>query len=280
MDQGPGFRRLGPVHVRDMNRRSHMLTTRTLSLAAALILTVSGALAQDSSARVIQQTGQVSISDGGYFKALSVGDTIKIRQLIVTGPDGYAKFEVNSDRSTFEVFGNSKVFFRDVPGAWDNLLNVVIGRIKVFIQHAPGIPNPNKVTSPTAVISVRGTIFDVVVEDLDGTTFVAVDDGVVDVRNTTAAGPAVTLRQHDSVRVYPGQPLVGRQVDRGELWRRIAYIARDGFWQVMTRRPGGNGPIGPTGGAQGDKGKDTGTTTGPGAPPAGPGAPPAGPGGQ
>lgn len=263
-----------------MNRRSHMLTTRTLSLAAALILTVSGALAQDSSARVIQQTGQVSISDGGYFKALSVGDTIKIRQLIVTGPDGYAKFEVNSDRSTFEVFGNSKVFFRDVPGAWDNLLNVVIGRIKVFIQHAPGIPNPNRVTSPTAVISVRGTIFDVVVEDLDGTTFVAVDDGVVDVRNTTAAGPAVTLRQHDSVRVYPGQPLVGRQVDRGELWRRIAYIARDGFWQVMTRRPGGNGPIGPTGGAQGDKGKDTGTTTGPGAPPAGPGAPPAGPGGQ
>jgi hypothetical protein len=48
------------------------------------------------------------------------------------------------------------------------------------------------------------------------------------------------------------------------------------------QRPAGRGPIGtgPVGGAQGDKGKDTGTTTGPGAPPTGPGTPPAGPGGQ
>jgi hypothetical protein len=264
-----------------MNRRSHTLISRTLLLAAAVSTTV--AFAQQSDAKVLQQTGQVSISDGGYFKALSVGDTIRIKQLIVTGPDGYARFEVQSDKSTFEVFPNSKVFFRDVPGAWDNLLNVVLGRIKVFIQHAPGIPNPNKVHSPTAVISVRGTVFDVVVEDLEGTTFVAVDEGMVDVRNVTAPGPSVTLRPNDSVRVYPGQPLVARQIDRGNLLRRFVYIAREGLWQVMINRPGGgNGPIGgPTGGAQGDRGKDTGTTTtGPGAPPTGPGAPPVGPSGQ
>jgi hypothetical protein len=33
------------------------------------------------------------------------------------------------------------------------------------IQHLPGIPNPNNVTTPTALISVRGTIFDVDVQD-------------------------------------------------------------------------------------------------------------------
>jgi hypothetical protein len=266
-----------------MNRRSHMWTARTLWLAAALAFSVTPALAQESSAKVIHQIGQVSISDGGYFKALSLGDTIRIRQLIVTGPDGYARFEVQSDKSTFEVFPNSKVFFRDTPGAWDNLLNVVFGRIKVFIQHAPGIPNPNKVHSPTAVISVRGTVFDVVVEDAVGTTFVTVDEGIVDVRNVTALGPPVTLRKDESIRVYHGQPLVARQVDKGNIARRLLYVAREGLWQVMINRPvGGSGPIaGPTRGPQGDQGKDTGSTTsGPGAPPAGPGAPPAGPGGQ
>src|SRR5689334_19105092 len=107
-----------------MNRRSHTRTRRTLQLAAALVVSLTPLAAQDSAARVIHQQGQVSISDGGYFKALSVGDPVKIKQLIVTGPDGYAQFEVLSDHSKFEVFPNSKVFFRDVPGAWDNLLNV------------------------------------------------------------------------------------------------------------------------------------------------------------
>jgi hypothetical protein len=266
-----------------MNRRSHTRTLRTLWLAAALVVSMTPLAAQDSAAKVIYQVGQVSTSDGGYFKALSAGDPIKIKQLIVTGPDGYAKFEVNSDHSTFEVFPNSKVFFRDVPGAWDNLLNVIMGRIKVFIQHAPGIPNPNKVYSPTAVISVRGTVFDVVVEDDQGTTFVTVDEGIVDVRNATAPGPSVTLRKDDSVRVYHGVPLVAAKVDKGNALRRVLYGAREAYVQIMLGRPvGGSGGRvpGAVGGAQGDKGKDTSTTTGPGAPPSGPGTPPAGPGGQ
>ncbi len=266
-----------------MNRRSHTRTRRTLWLAAAFVVSMTPLVAQDSAAKVIYQVGQVSISDGGYFKALSVGDSVKIKQLIVTGPDGYAQFEVMSDRSKFEVFPNSKVFFRDVPGAWDNLLNVIFGRIKVFIQHAPGIPNPNKVTSPTAVISVRGTVFDVIVEDGEGTTFVTVDEGIVDVRNWTAPGPSVTLRKDDSVRVYNGVPLVGAKIDKGNALRRLLYGAREAYIQIMLGRPagGGAGPVPGPVGAQGDKGKDTGTTTtGPGTPPSGPGTPPAGPGGQ
>lgn len=265
-----------------MHRHSHTLASRTLLLVVAAVVSMAPLFAQDSAAKVLFQTGQVSISDGGYFKALSMGDLVKQKQLIVTGPDGYARFEVLSDHSTFEVFSNARVMFRDVPGSWENLLNVFIGRVKVFIQHAPGVPNPNKVTSPTAVVSVRGTVFDVVVESADGTTFVTVDEGLVDVRNYTAAGPSVLLHPTESIRVYPGQPLVARQVDRNNLLRRVMYVARDAYYQVMIQRPvggGGNGPIaGGPGGAQGDKGKTTGTTTGPGTPPAGPGAPPAAPG--
>jgi hypothetical protein len=264
-----------------MNRRSHTWMNVSLWLAVALVVSMTPLAAQDSAAKVIYQTGQVSLANGGYFKALSVGDMVKVKQLIITGPDGYARFEVLSDHSTFEVFPNAKVVFREVPGAWDNLLNVIFGRVKVFIQHAPGIPNPNKVTSPTAVISVRGTVFDVVVEDDAGTTFVTVDEGIVDVRNTTAAGASVTLRANESIRVYPGQPLIARQVDKGNILRRALYVMRDAYYQIMIQRPVGGGPVpgGPTTvPGNGDKGKDTGTTSGPGAPPAGPGAPPAGPG--
>lgn len=265
-----------------VRRSTSSRTARSLFLAAALIVSIAPLAAQDSAAKVIYQTGQVSIADGGLFKALSIGDKVKARQLVVTGVDGYARFEV-SDGSTFEVFPNSRVIFRETPGSWEHLLNVWIGRVKVFIQHAPGVPNPNQVTSPTAVISVRGTVFDVVVQDDDGTTFVTVDEGEVAVRNQTAPGNPAILRPGDSITVYRGQPLLGRQVDKGNILRKVLYLARDAYYQVMLQRPvgGGNGPVGTVpggGGAQGDKGKDNGTTNPPGAPPAGPGAPTAAPG--
>ena len=114
--------------------------------------------------------------------------------MIVTGSDGYAKFQV-ADGSTFEIFPDSQVMFRNSMGVGE-LLNVMIGKIKVWIQHAPGIPNPNSVATPTALISVRGTVFIVDVKDTDGTTDVDVDEGIVDVRN---------LRMGGQVRLIQGQ---------------------------------------------------------------------------
>lgn len=264
----------------DMRRRQNLTWyMRALLAAAAAIVSMAPLSAQDSSCRVLYQTGPVSIFQGGYLKALSVGDQVAARQVIVTGPDGYAKFEVLSDRSTFEVFPNSKVVFRETPGSWEHLLNVFLGRVKVFIQHAPGVANPNNVTSPIAVISVRGTIFDVVVEP-DGTTSVSLDQGIVDVRNTSAPGNSVLLKPTESITVYRGVPLVALAKDHSGFVQRALNAARDIYYQVMIRRaPGGPGvPIPPgTGGAQGDK-KPTGGTA-PGAPPTAPGAPPAGPGG-
>jgi hypothetical protein len=245
--------------------------------------------AQDSGAIVRDQQGQVSVMNGAYLQVLNVGDKIRMQQIIVTGPDGFARFEVLSDHSTFEVYPNSRVVFRDTPGAWQKLLNVVMGHIKVFIQHAPGVPNPNDVTSPTAVVSVRGTVFDVDVRDED-TTVVSVDEGEVGVRNWTAPGKTAVLHPGDSITVIRNQPLAQAGIDKGGVLQRVLRAARDVYVQ-MPRTQGANGPVaipGGTGtsggGAQGDKGKNGGgsTTTPPGAPPAppsGPGAPPPPPGG-
>jgi ferric-dicitrate binding protein FerR (iron transport regulator) len=266
-----------------MQRRLTLQRTVRASLAlAALAVSLGSLSAQDFDAKVIVQNGSVSTLENGFQTPLSLNSVVKRRQVIVTGPDGYAKFQV-SDGSTFEVFNNAKVVFRETPGDFQHLLNVWIGRVKVMIQHAPGKPNPNNVSTPTAVISVRGTVFDVEVEDPDGTTLVTVDEGIVDVRNQTALGNSVTLTQGASVRVYRNQPLAQAK-DRGAAWYQIAKGARDLFYQVMIGRQGGSGgglPVpggGTSGGAQGDKGKGGGTTTTPGAPPGTPGAPPGAPG--
>ncbi len=237
--------------------------------------------AQDFAAKVLLVKGQVSIVEAGYQKALFAGNEIQPQQVIVTGPDSFARFQV-ADGSTFEVFANSKVVFRENAAEWRHLLNVWLGRVKVFIQHPPGGFNPNNVTSPTAVISVRGTVFDVVVEDDDGTTFVSVDEGVVTVRNLTAAGEPVSLQPGQSIRVFRDQPLARRNPGNYNVFRAMMRAVEDAIYMQVGRPGPGGGPL-PRGGVQGDRGKPgtgnggKGGTT-PGSPPA-PGAPPPPPGG-
>ena len=142
--------------------------------------------------------------------------------------------------------------------------------------------HPNNVTTPTALISVRGTIFDVDVMDLEGTTYVAVDEGQVDVRHLVVASGIVSLHPGESIQVIRNVPLVPLARDKGIIFRKVLEAAQDAA-RVIAQRPGGTGPggtgtsvpAGSTGGAQGDKGKDTGGTgTGTGAPTGAPPAPP------
>jgi len=263
-------------------------TVRTLLIAGAVVVSLAPLRAQDYTATVLDQVGQVSVTTNLHadMRALFKGMPVKPMELIVTGPDGYARFQV-SDGSTFEVFSNARVVFRPSLGNWKDLLNVWIGRVKVMIQHEPGKPNPNEVSSPTAVISVRGTVFDVVVEDDDGTTLVIVDEGIVDVRNMTAPGGRVVLSRGDFVRVFRNQQLALAQIDKGNVLRIFLEKSKELAVQVlMQRSPAGiaTGPGGIPSGAQGDKSKPSttngtkGTPGAPGTPPA-PGAPPVPPGG-
>ncbi len=175
---------------------------RAVLMAAVAMVLLRPLNAQRPAARLEAMAGQVSIlPDGHNTKALFVGDSVPAQQTIVTGPNSYAKFLL-PDGSYFEVFEKSQVVFREDYPAWMHLLHLIIGHVKVFIDHSKG-PNSNSVTTPTAVISVRGTIFDIVVEDDDGTTLVTVDEGLVQVRNLTAPGAEPYLHSAgDSVRVF------------------------------------------------------------------------------
>ncbi len=241
------------------------------SLAAALTLGVCpGQIfpsSPDAAAKVISLTGQVSVLKGSDPWALNVGDSIQVQQVVVTGPDGFARFQV-SDGSTFEVYPNSNVVFRKNPGNWRDLIDVLVGRVKIHIQKWGGQPNPNKIYTPTAVISVRGTTFDVSVDPESQTTLVTVEEGQVDVRHATKGGSSKLVNAGESLEIFRDSPLSRNGIDRGSVAQRVLRSLNDAVNVAMTHtRPGATG--GTTGGVSGQTGGPP--------PPIGPPPPPAPP---
>jgi hypothetical protein len=219
--------------------------------------------AQDSAAQVVTMNGQVSVLRDSSPWALHLGDSVQPRQTVITGADGYALLRV-SDGSTFEVFPNARVVFRNTPGNWGDLLEVFLGRVKVHIQKlSGGQPNYNKVRTPTAVISVRGTIFDVAVEDEDATTLVSVEEGEVGVRHLWLPQKEdKILDAGEWIRVYKNQPLVSKSVDKSGVVRGALRAAADAMYEIMYRTTHGTGVGVPGGGTGSGSGSGSGGGTG------------------
>ena len=125
-----------------------------LSLLAALLVVSPGLVsntkadnwfsdAAEHAAVTKKAQGRVSVVRDMHPLALSVGDKVKVQETIVTGKDGYALFQV-SDGSTFEVYPNSRVVFRKNPPNWKDFIDVLVGRVRVHIEHLGNIPNPNR----------------------------------------------------------------------------------------------------------------------------------------
>jgi hypothetical protein len=258
---------------------------RLLWLAAAVSTVSSSLRAQtlalpetgSGAARLVSFTGQISILRDGNTWALNLGDLIQPQQVVVTGPDGYGVFKV-ADGSTFEVFPKSRVVFRQNRGDWKDFLEVCLGKVRVQIEHPGGLPNNNKVRTPSAVISVRGTVFDVEVEDEDATTLVLDEEGQVAVRHALKAGDDRILNPGEYIRVYKNDPIAKKLIDKGNLLQRAARMASDALYQAALEASRNAGAIAktPTGPVSGPAtAGDHGTPIPP--PPAPPPAPPAPP---
>ncbi len=208
--------------------------------------------ATPGSATVVEVSGDVVVLKGSEPWVLNVGDAVEPQRVIETGPDGHAVFELE-DGSRFLVFPNSRVTFRANRGSWSDLIDLWLGQIKVYIQKLGDQPNHNRVFTPTAIISVRGTIFDVVIEDEYDTTLVAVDEGTVEVRHRLRIeGKSTTVAAGESLRIWKNVPLAKSSVDKGTLAERVLRGASDALYTILvrqrTRVPGGAGGGGSTGG--------------------------------
>jgi len=222
------------MYLRRLSKTAHWLLLSAACICCAPIYAQSGA------AKVITLTGQVSVLRDNSPWVLNVGDAVQPRQIVITGPDGFAVFQV-SDGSTFEVFPNARVVFRENFGSWKDLLDILLGRVKVHIQKLGGQPNYNRVRTPTAVISVRGTIFDVAIEDEDDTTLVSVEEGQVAVQHLLKPGPERILNEGESIRVFRNQPLAQADVDKSSVIQGMLRRAEQALYEIVyrTRLPGG-----------------------------------------
>jgi len=245
----------------------------SLLTAMTAVVCLGQSLPSDASnyaAKVVTLTGQVSVLKDLQPWAISAGDPVQVTQVIVTGADGHAVLQV-SDGSTIEVYPNSRFVFRKNPGNWRDLIDVFLGKVRVHIEHLGTTPNPNRVVTPTAVISVRGTTFDVTVDDDDETTTVEVQEGTVEVQHALIGGNSAIVNAGGTFRVYRNEPIAQR-MDKGNAARQILR----GLANVVAivGRASGPGSIKIPGGGSGPVG-DTGPSTPPSAPPPPPPPPPA-----
>jgi hypothetical protein len=204
-------------------------------------------------------SGQVSVLKDMRPTALNEGSMVQVQEMIVTGPDGHAVFQV-SDGSTFEVYPNSNLVFR--KNAWNvkDMIDLLVGRIRVHIEHLGNVPNPNRILTPTAVISVRGTTFDVTVDENDETTMVEVEEGLVEVRHALLPSDSPKmLGPGDSIKVYKSQP-IRAGIDKGTILRYAVNAVKDMANMMAMRANRGVGVGGSSGGSGsgsgvGDSGK-------------------------
>jgi hypothetical protein len=196
--------------------------------ALALGFAAVGAWAQDPvlqkyEAHATVVTGQVSRIWDERPWALSSGERVPVRQTITTGRDGYAHFEV-AGGSSFDLFNNSRVVFRENTASVGDLLDVLAGRVRIHLRPTAGQAQ-QRVFCPIAIISTHHQPATVAIAiDEDDAVRVDVLDGEVAVQHTLLPRNEPTLvRAVDAILVKRDEP-ISRRVDRGSLYRYTIKI--------------------------------------------------------
>lgn len=195
------------------------------------------------SAIIATMSGRVSIERAGELWAITVGQAIATGQIIVTGSDGSAQLGL-PDGSVVEIFPNSRVVYRANQFNLRDLLDIFLGKVRLQIQHLVPGEAPLRVTSPTAVISVRGTVF-VVEVDPTQDTMVSVDSGAVSVRHRLLPGGEVLVEAGQSLHVASALPLTAaaKSVFPMRTIGRVVRAVGDTLAQIKAARgsSGGSG---------------------------------------
>ena len=220
-----------------------------VAVIAALCAPVAKAQLGSNTAQVATITGRVSIERGGELWTMTAGQTIQAGHVIVTGQDGYAQLAL-SDGSVLEVFPNSRLVFRANRFSWRDLLDLYLGKVRLQIQHLTDDAQPLRVTSPSAVISVRGTVFEVEVDPAQD-TIVSVETGAVSVRHRLIPGQEVLVESGQSLRVVAALPLAAaKAAPRVRIIGRVVRAVGDTLAQINATR-GSSGGSGSGSGAGG-----------------------------
>lgn len=199
-------------------------------VCALALAFIAGVAAQAQDPALQQYEAHATVVNGQVSRiwdqrpwVLSTGEHIPVRQTITTGRDGYAHFEVGGG-SSFDIFSNSRVVFRENTATAGDLLDVLAGRVRVHLQPTAG-QMQQRVFCPTAVIGTHHQPATVAIGiGEDDMVRIDVLDGEVEVQHKLLPRNEPTLvRAVDAILVRRDEP-ISRRVDRGSLYRYTIKI--------------------------------------------------------
>jgi FecR protein len=199
-------------------------------LPITLLLVLPSALWAQATLRVSSATGPIewrAVSSRPFIPLTST-QTVKVGDEVRTGPGAQLILEV-PDGSYMVVSENSKLVVEDFwSGNLRNLMNLMVGRVRFYVQRLGGRPNPYRVTTPTALIAVRGTTFEVFVDEAQ-LAEVRCLEGRVAVETVGLPDREVILEAGRKTLVRPGEyplPPVGNEAEL--IRNRVIHLVKKG----------------------------------------------------
>lgn len=233
------------------------------------------------SARVLSSEGQVEIRRPSDSQpqiqkvAYKVNDELRTGDTIITGRSGRLVLGL-SDGSQAMIAPQTTVVIKDLSQSPRALFNVIRGKTRIHIEKLGGQPNPYRVNTPTAVIAVRGTRFDVLVEEKE--TQVFLHEGEVAVTNLAHPNQPVILSAGQMTKVLiqrlPNLPIpfkIGSNDGTFKAGRSEGLFQKIGRAVGGSNHDAGRGGL-PPNGSPGSPSSNGGAK--PNADPGGPGGPP------
>jgi ferric-dicitrate binding protein FerR (iron transport regulator) len=172
-----------------------------LVLGAAPVVLGQGFLQVSS----LNGKAEIRVAGAGTFQSLTSSTRqVQVGDQIRTGP-GASVVLTLPDFSYMVVSENTDMVIQDFwSGGLRSTVNLMLGRIRFYINAIGGRPNPYRVQTPTALIAVRGTTFDVVVDQAQFTE-VWCFEGQVAVESAGLSDREVILNPGWHTLVSPGR---------------------------------------------------------------------------
>ena len=200
---------------------------------------VDQAVVQKYEARATVVTGKVTRTRDAQPWAVSAGERVPIQQVIRTGADGFAHFEI-AGGGGFDIFANSRVGFRRNSSSAGDVLDVLEGRVRVHLKPTPGQPQ-QRILTPSAWITALHEATVAIAIDEDAAMRIDVLEGEVRVQHRLLPRSEPTIvRAVDAIMVRSDQQ-ISRRLDRGSLYRYTVKPLHD-LWTAVS--PGHSGRSG------------------------------------
>lgn len=184
-------------------------TTCLVILTITLLASISAQSQTLASARILSSEGPVEIQRPSTVKSQLMKITYRVNDELFAG-DVIRTFKGGrlvlglADGSQAIIGEQTVLEIMDTSKSPRTIFNMLRGKTRIKIEKVGGRPNPYRVNTPTTVIAVRGTLFDVIVTKKE--TQVFVHEGEVAVTNFARPEVTVILSPEQMTRVQQTQP--------------------------------------------------------------------------